>query len=402
MDYKTRAENAVGQGTLTNSKHWNTHVKGVYPTHIKASTGPYLIDVNGKKYLDFICGLGTNLFGYGHPLIENQVERYFRQGKSPSLPHILEVEVAEQMKQCFPWTRRWKFLKSGSEACTAAVRMARAFTGRQVVLSEGYHGWHDAFISLTPPATGIPPHQYIKNLNRDNLTRWSDIAAIVVEPVILDDSKERLAFLSQLRELCDEKGILLIFDEVITGMRYLEFSVARKHNITPDLIVVGKSIANGYPLAAVGGDNAILDGEYFVSSTFAGEILSLGACKASLELCRSRPEFHTRSLWDAGKKFLDAFNESSESLGFKISGYPTRGMFVGDPVNTALFMQEACLAGILFGKSWFISHSHLPLLDRTIESCKDIMERMRVSTPSLKGEMPQSPFAARVRKGADD
>jgi len=181
MSYKNRAENAIGQGTTTNSKHWNSHVKGVYPTHIEGSTGCYLIDTNKKRYIDFICGLGTNILGYGHPLVEAEVEKYRYQGKSPSLPHILEVEVAEKLKQCFPWVQRWKFLKTGSEACSAAVRMARAYKGKDLILSEGYHGWHDGFVSLTPPAKGIPKHDYYQKIEERYF--FQEQVGTIIEPV---------------------------------------------------------------------------------------------------------------------------------------------------------------------------------------------------------------------------
>jgi len=399
MSYKNRAENAIGQGTTTNSKHWNSHVKGVYPTHIKASTGPYLIDTENKKYVDFAGGLGTNLLGYGHPLIESEVEKYRHQGKSPSLPHILEVEVAEKLKQCFSWTQRWKFLKTGTEATLASLRMARAYTERNVILSEYYHGWADIFTSLTPPAKGVPPHEYIKPLTLEYLTKYPlSVAAIITEPIAIDASKERIDYLNRLRRICDENGILLIFDEIITGFRYKSLSVSKHYNVIPDLITIGKACGNGYPLAAVGGPKEILDNDYFVSSTYAGEITALAACNAVIDTIRTKPEFHIDRLWEAGEKFLKGFNEASKELSFHIEGYPTRGVFKGNEENIALFFQEACLAGILFGKSWFISHSHIPLLENTLESCKDIILKMSKTKPKLLGELPRSPFSMKARK----
>lgn len=396
--WKNRAKTSIGQGTTTNSKHWNSHVKGVYPTHIKASTGCYLIDTEDKKYIDFICGLGTNLLGYGHPLVEAEVEKYRHQGKSPSFPHILEVEVAEQLKQCFPWVKRWKFLKSGSEACSGAVRMARAVSDeeRNLVLSDAYHGWHDSFTSLTPPARGVPFDPNIKTLTA-NENFISSSSAVIIEPVIVSDSKQRIENLEKIRKECNNHGTLLIFDEVITGFRYKSLSVSKNYDVIPDLIVIGKAMANGYPLAAVGGSEDLLDNDYFVSSTFAGEVGSMAACKALMNTLRSKPEFHIDRLWEAGEKFMRVFNEASAPLGFKIEGYPTRGVFTGNEVNIALFMQEACLAGFLFGKSWFISFAHLPMLDQILESLKDILGKMQKSKPKLLGEMPRSPFAMRSR-----
>jgi glutamate-1-semialdehyde aminotransferase len=396
MNYKNRAEKSVGQGTTTNSKHWNSHVKGVYPTHIKGSTGPYLIDCNNKKYLDFICGLGTNLLGYGHPLVENAVSEYRHQGKSPSLPHILEVEVAEQLKQMFPWVERWKFLKTGSEACSAAVRMARAFNKKVFVTSEGYHGWHDMFTSLTPPAKGVDGMHAIMKEEFSDMHHASHSSSII-EPVQLDHSLFRIKRLHEMREHCNKNNIALIHDEIITGFRYLSHSVSKHHDVLPDLVVIGKAIANGYPLAAVGGSAEILDNDYFVSSTFAGEVSSLAACKAVMDIIRTKPEYKVDNLWNEGSRFLEEFNDYSMALDFQIFGYPTRGVFTGNEENIALFFQECCKAGILFGKSFFLSFAHIPTLSNTLKSCKDILIKMQNRKPKLIGELPQSPFSMRAR-----
>jgi glutamate-1-semialdehyde aminotransferase len=396
MNYKARAERAVGQGTTTNSKHWNSHVRGVYPTHIKGATGPYLIDTNNKKYLDFICGLGTNLIGYGHPLIENAVEQYRYHGKSPSLPHVLEIEVAEQLKQMYPWVERWKFLKTGSEACSAAIRMARAYNERIFISSEGYHGWHDIFTSLTPPAKGVVGGLCaVKSHESDNI---APLSASIIEPVQLDRSPFRLSELTKLRTETRKNKTILIHDEVITGFRYLSHSVSKHHDILPDLIVIGKAMANGYPLAAVGGPAAILDNDYFVSSTYAGEIASLAACKAVMHVIRTKPEFKVDNLWNEGEVFLEEFNIYARNLDFEIVGYPTRGVFKGNDENIALFFQEACKAGLLFGKSFFLSFSHIAFMKHALKSCKDILIKMEKSKPQLIGHMPQSPFAMRARQ----
>ena len=400
---KSRAERSIAQGSLTNSKHWKTHIEGVYPTHIKNSSGGCVYDLNNKKYVDMICGLGTNLLGYGHPLVEKEVDTVRSQGKSPSFPHVAEVELAEQLKQVFPWVERWKFLKTGSEACSAAIRIARAYTRKDNVFSEGYHGWHDEFVSLTPPAIGVPQRfadTFIFPLEEksESIFRMHSYrAAIITEPVITDDSESRIHWLKYLREECDKSGSLLIFDEVITGFRYKQHSVAKAYNIRPDLIIIGKAMANGYALAAVGGKAEVMNCDYFVSSTYAGEVTALTAAKAVTQIMRENPNYSVDRLWEAGSRFIETFNSYSSKLGFKIEGYATRGVFMGDDLNIALFMQEACEAGLLFGKSWFICHSHIPMLDSILNSCKDILMKMSKALPELKGKMPTSPFSMKAR-----
>jgi len=384
MTYLERSNRSIGQGCLTNSKSPHSHVFGIYPTHIKNSTGCFLIDLAGSKYMDFICGLGTNILGYGHPLVEMEVQKYRTQGKSPSLPHILEVEAAEELKGMFPWVERWKFLKSGSEACSAAVRMARATTGKKPILSDGYHGWHDNFASLKTPHPGVLDSKALEMYTEDE-----DIS--IIEPVQIDNGEERLKFLR------DQEGFR-IYDEVITGFRYEKHSVAKSIGTRPDLIVIGKAMANGYPLAAVGGKADVLDGDYFVSSTYAGEISSLAACKAVCKTLKSDPSFNINHLWEVGQEFLDQFNAYAAPLDIRIEGYPTRGAFKGNELNIALFFQEACKAGFIFGKSWFISFSHIPFMKQATKTLIDLLQRMSCKLPALQGEMPRSPESMRFRK----
>jgi glutamate-1-semialdehyde aminotransferase len=395
VSLKTRAERSIGQGTLTNSRHWKTFIQGVYPTHIKASTGAYLVDENNKKYLDFMCGLGTNILGYGHPIVENEVQKYRFQGKSPTLPHVIEIEAAEAMKSVFPWVHKWKFLKTGTEACLAAIRMARAKNGRSQVYSSGYHGWSDIFTSLTPPSHGVVDEHYIAPY--DDSVNLENAAAVIVEPVVGDDSKERIVWLCNLKEKCRKAGAVLIFDEVITGLRYMNRSVSKCYGIEPDLIVVGKAIANGYPLAAVGGPKDILDGNYFVSSTYASEITSLAACKYVISTIKN-PNYNLDHMWEQGAEFLEGFNAAAEHIDVKIEGYPTRGIFTGNELNMALLWQESCKAGILFGKSWFISHAHLKFLNDTLRTLKEIIQNIRMGTHKLQGHRPISPLSMRDRK----
>jgi len=226
----------------------------------------------------------------------------------------------------------------------------------------------------------------------------SEVAAVIVEPVMTDASPERRKWLQDLREACTKAGALLIFDEVITGMRWPEYSVARHWSITPDLIVLGKAIGGGMPLAAVGGKYAVMNAaEYFISSTYAGETLSLVAAKTAMTLLQSK--YDLNHLWEQGQRFLDHFNVIWPD-GVWIEGYPTRGVFKGEPLTKALFFQEACRAGILFGPSWFFNFDLAEQSHAVIGSCRDILTRIRLGQVALEGEMPQSQFAEKLRSKA--
>lgn len=400
--YHRRAQDSIAQSYLTNSKRPQSHVMGVYPTHVAKGHGCTLWDHSGKSYIDFICGLGTNLIGYGNERIASAISTELRHGYSHSFATHHEIEAAEKLKELFPFVDCVKWLKSGSEACSAAIRIARAKTGRKRVLSQAYHGWHDSFVSLTPPHLGVPKESDKSNLWIETLGDVEAIddtvAAVIIEPVITDWSQERRSWLDALRNQCTKHGVMLIFDEVITGFRFPKFSVARYWDITPDLIVLGKAIGGGMPLAAVAGKYSVMNAaEYFVSSTYAGETLSLVAAKTVMTELQTN--YDLEQLWEKGKGFLSQFNSIWPER-ISIEGYPTRGAFKGDPYVRALFFQECCEAGILFGPSWFYS---FPLSQNTpgvLQVCRDVLIRIRMDQVKLRGEMPQSPFAQKVREAS--
>ena len=277
----------------------------------------------------------------------------------------------------------------------AAVRIARAATGRKNVFSSGYHGWSDEFVSLTPPALGVPRTlDHIGTL--DSLDHIDfDTAAVTVEPVMTDASEERIAWLWKLRDRCDKTGALLIFDEVITGMRYQRMSVSNFHRVEPDLIVLGKAMGGGLPIAVVGGREKVMNAsEYFVSATFAGEMASISAALKVMELVQTK--YRLDELWSHGARFFRNFNELWPGT-LQISGYPTRGVFAGEKQTIDLFRQEACKAGILFSTSVFFAFPHIQVADQVLSTCQDIITRMKTGSVKLEGEPSQTPFAQKMR-----
>lgn len=393
-----RAQSAIAQAYLTNSKRPESLVKGVYPTHMARGQGCWLWDHFGKKYLDFVCGLGTNLLGYSHDLLVGAVSEWVRRGWSHSLGTHLEVETAEKLKEAFPAVDAWKFLKSGSEACNAAVKIARAATGRNWILSEGYHGIGDDFVSLVDPALGVPrePHYPRPIASLEGMPICKETAAVIVEPVVTDASPERRKWLESLREACTKAGALLVFDEVITGLRWPKFSVSGAWGITPDLVVLGKALGGGLPIAAVGGKYAVMNGaEYFVSSTYAGETLSLAAAKATVTLLQTK--FDLGQLWEKAGAWVAKFNAACDGV-VQIEGYPTRGVLRGADLPKALFMQEACRAGMLFGPSFFFGFPHIEAAPDALPAIGAIAQRIRGGEVRLAGEAPKSPFAQQVRE----
>lgn len=393
--YHRRAQACIAQSYLTNSKRPEALVKGVYPSHVARGQGCFLWDHNGKKYLDFITGLGTNLIGYAHPKVNAAMIAQMDSGTSHSLATHVELDAAEKLKELFPFVDAVKWTKTGSDACAAAVRIARAKTGRDRVLSAGYHGVADEFVSLMPPALGCSGRAYTYALG-DGYDVDDETAAVIVEPIITDYSEARIEWLRELRDVCTKHGAMLIFDEIITGLRFPSYSVSSFYGIIPDLICLGKALANGMPLACVAGKYDVMNcGEYFWSSTYAGETLSLAAAIATMKVLQT--ELSIEWLWSSGRDFRDKFNRLYPEK-ITLEGYPSRAVFRGDEMTRGLFFQECAKAGILVGPSFWFT---FPLIDEAknaLNSMTAILGRIARGEVKLEGELPVSPFAQKMRE----
>jgi len=244
---------------------------------------------------------------------------------------------------------------------------------------------------MTPPAAGITDKFDVLPL-RGNEDKMCDAAAVIVEPVNLDWSLERIQWLNKLRNDTLIFGAVLIFDEIITGMRFPGLSVSRFTGIDPDLICLGKAIASGMPLSVLGGKKEIMDNDQvFYSMTFAGERLSLAACMASIHEIKKQG---IDDLWNKGLYFYERFNKLGN---VRLEGYPTRGVFVGEPLAKALFFQECVKAGILFGPSFFYGFMHPQHDELTLSICNDVFTKLKTGKVKLEGPLPTSPFATKIR-----
>jgi len=398
VNWNQRATSSILHGALTNSKRPMCFVRGVYPTHLTRGNVNFVWDSNGKRYVDYICGLGSNMFGYANHEINQAVKAQLDRGTLYSLSSTLEVEAAEIIKEEVPFVRLLRFMKGGTAACNAAVKIARSVTKRNQILTEGYHGWGDEFVSISPPGLGIPPQSHISKLI--DLEQISEeTACVIVEPIITDFSKTRIEWLNQLKAKCNKVGAVLIFDEIITGFRWPSRTVSQYYGIQPDIICLGKCLGGGVDISIVGlNEKTSLvanELEWFVSGTFFGDNLGFAALKKVVELQRGK--YNINKLWEQGHEFILRFNEAMSGAVY-IEGYPTRGVFKAkDDLTKALFFQEACKAGLLFGPSFFYNYHHHEQDDFTLSTCKDIAVRIKSGMIKLEGEMPTTPFAQKIR-----
>ena len=259
------------------------------PTHFVRAAGCRVETTDGSELIDCTMALGSVAIGYAEPRITEAAVQAIAQGAVSGLSHVLEVELAERFCNVVPCAERVQFLKTGAEAMSAAVRVARTYTGRDVVIGSGYFGWHDW--SSTQP--GVPesvrrdfravPFDDIPALERAVSEAGSRLAAIAIEPIV-----ERMPsdeWIARARALCDSTGAALIFDEMKTGFRVATGGFQQLSGVTPDLAAFGKALANGFPLAAVCGRAPLMDSlkKTWISSTLASEAGAIAAALAVLD-----------------------------------------------------------------------------------------------------------------------
>lgn len=291
-----RAEQVTPLGTQTFSKSVKTLPSGLAPLYADRASGGRIWDIDGNEYVDLMSALASVNLGYSDPEINKAVAQQLERGTTLSLTHPIEAEVAELVIDLVPCAEKVKFGKNGSDATTAAIRIARAHTGRDHLITCGYHGWQDWFIgSMEARSLGVPqaysdlvhPIPYNDPGALEAQLRAQPVAAVVLEPMTLMWPEP--GYLERVKGLAHQHGALLIFDEMVTGFRFAPGGAQEYFGVTPDLATFGKGIANGYPLSAVTGRAELMDilETAFISGTFGGEVLSLTAAKVVLERIRT-------------------------------------------------------------------------------------------------------------------
>ena len=260
------------------------------PLRMVRSAGNRVWDEAGTEYLDFVMALGAVALGYAHPRVNQAVQQAVERGAIGPLPPVEEAALAEELGRLIPSLEAVRFLKTGAEAVAAAVRLARVHTGRDLVLGCGYHGWLDwcSRSGGVPAATqalyGELPFNDIEQ-GAAMIRRTGDqLACVVIEPVV--DAAPSREWLAALREETRKSGALLVFDEIKTAFRVGLGGAVERWGGEPDLVVLGKALANGFPLAAVGGSAPVMSGigQTWISSTMATDFVTLAAARATLEV----------------------------------------------------------------------------------------------------------------------
>lgn len=407
-----RAKQIIPGGNQLLSKRAEQFLPDHWPAYYQSAKGCLVQDLDGKWYRDFsIMGIGTCSLGYANQEVNDAVISAIQNGSMSTLNCYEEVQLAEALTNLHPWVGGVRFARSGGESCSIAIRIARAYTGRDVVLFSGYHGWHDWYLAtnladgenlnsqLLPglePA-GVPSSltgsvfpfmegdidafdAYIENYK-------GQIGAVMMEIWRYQDPD--LDFIHHVQKRCQEEGIILIFDEISSGFR---LSTGGSHSIwdlEPDICILGKALGNGHPIGAVIGRDDIMDAAQssFISSSYWTERVGFAASLKVLEIFER--DNIVEGLKSSGSKIKNGLNQmiKQTELDIKIIGVDSVPIiaFGGDyrlEVKT-LFTQEMLKRGFLAGNVIYVSHAHkdediesyLDAVSETLDICQQGLEK---------------------------
>ncbi len=286
----------------TFSKSFRYYCNGIAPSYMDHGEGCYIYDVDGNKFIDYVCALGPITVGYNNLKVNEAVINQVQKFSSGSLQSELEVELAEKICSIIPCAEMVRFVKNGGDATTAAIRLARAYTGRDIVLMCGYHGMHDWSIGASENNKGIPKsvceltktfkYNDLEDLKAKLDENTGKVAAVILEPIQSNGPED--GYLQAVKKIAHEHGAVLVFDEVVSGFRYALGGASELFAVTPDLASIGKGMANGYAISAVVGKKEILqqiEEGVFVSTTFGGDSVPMAAALATISILE-QPGFY--------------------------------------------------------------------------------------------------------------
>lgn len=390
----------------TYSKSYRYFSKGYAPSYMDYGDGCRMFDVDGNEFIDFMCALGPITIGYNDPNVNDAVIKQVNRFASASLQSELEVELAEKICEIIPCAEMVRFVKNGGDATTAAVRLARAFTGRDIILMSGYHGMHDWSVGASSNNKGVPKSVQLltKNFEYNNLDDLEsklqefDVAAVILEPIQSNGPEE--GYLEGVKKLAHKYGAILIFDEVVSGFHYALGGAQELFGVSPDLVSFGKGMGNGYPISAVAGRRDLLeqisDG-VFVSTTFGGDSIAMAASLATLKILE-KPGYYDH-INKIGTMILTGIQERIDKYQLNnvisVSGMPAHGgvAFEGHGSLSyldiqSIYSQEMLKNGIYVFAIYFLNQHHTEkevqkYLDATDEAFAQI--KKAIEKDSLDG-----------------
>lgn len=409
MELYERAMELIPGGTQLISRRPTRAAYGVSPVYASKAKGARFWDVDGNEYIDWVSGIGSIILGYCDPVVDEAVIRQISTGTVYAINHELELELAEELVRTIPCAEMVRYAKCGGEACAIAVRIARGVTGRDKILFCGYHGWHDWYLAANLAAEanlsphlfpGIEPTGVPKSLagtalpfahgNLDILGELLDqnrgeVAAVIMEPLRSEIPPE--GYLQGVKKLCEEHGVLLIFDEVTSGFRLSLGGVQEYVGVTPDMSVFAKAISNGYPMAAVVGRRDVMEpaGRMFISSTYWSDTIGLRAALTTIQELRRRHV--SRQLDRTGAELKQRLNAVAQETSLPVlctglNVHPALSFQLSDPSLkpklSTLYIQEMAKRGCHGYVSFYLNAAQGQAeLDQTVDAAREVFEIMQ-------------------------
>jgi glutamate-1-semialdehyde 2,1-aminomutase len=390
------------------SKKPEMFAPGVWPGYYKRASGSEIVDIDGNRYLDFsIGGIGANILGYSDQDVNLAVIEAVNNGSSSSLNCYEEIDLAELFLSIHPWAEMIRYTRGGGEAMALAVRIARVHKKTDIVLFCGYHGWHDWYLAANLTdlsnlnehlAQDLQPRGVPKNLANTSIPfRYNDlenltellvkhkgkVAAIVMEPTYAVEPENN--YLKNVRDLANEFGVLLIFDEITSGFRIMPSGIHMKYGVAPDLAVFSKAISNGYPMGIIIGKKSVMTNTEltFVSSTSwserIGPVSTLATIKKLTNVC------DYRTLISTGQQVRNGLSNlaSDYDLDLRISGLPTLFSFkFNDPQDALMrtyFTQEMLDYGFLAAGRFYAMFSHTQSqIDEYLNAARNVFQKIKM------------------------
>ncbi len=367
---------------------------GHFPVYLQSGEGAEVMDVDGNHYIDYVCGLGTNMLGHNHPAVVDAISSNLKKGIIHSLPAPVEIDTAEALINTIPGAEMVRFFKTGADANSAAIRLSRFITKKDKIVTVGYNGWHDQYMFDTP---GVPEalQQFTYRMplftpaDEQPLfdlvnSKGNELAAVLLSvPYNRELSKD---FFQKIRKICSDNKVMFIIDEVVTGFRLAQGGAQEFFDIEADMVTLSKGIAAGMPLSAVAGKRDIMQEieKLQVSSTFGGEMLSLEVCRATLK--EYQQTNHVAHIATLGAQLKQAVNEISEQMEtpLRVVGYDAIPMFLfaKNPQEHAKiaepFVAEMAKRGVLLRRDVnFICAVHTQEhIKHTINAVKESLQTM--------------------------
>lgn len=389
-------------GGVTNARHPTKFYEGQYPIFMDRGKKCHVWDVDGNEYIDWILSFGPIILGHAHPRVDKAVRKTLKKGFCFTMVHPIQNQLAKELIRIIPCAEMVKFLVGGSDVTSAAIRIARIYTGRDKIIRWGYHGWHDwcyGGAGTDRKYYGVPEgairdiltfiYNDLDSLEDVFKNNRGKVAGVIMQPYEATMEWPAEGFLEGVKRLTHEHGAVLIFDEIRTGFRMALGGAQEHFGVVPDMAAVSKAIANGYPISAVVGKRDVMEkaADTRLSSTFLVNSFPMAAALETLHELEEKGGIDY--MWGLGKRLMKGLDEivKEEGVDAEVKGAPPLPYlsFIGknDDKREALkkrFYTEAAQRGVLFHPNhcWFLSMGHTPGdVEKTLEVSRDSLKQAK-------------------------